>query len=100
MITFDDGYKNTYQNAFPLMQKYGFPGIASIIISKMDESGYMTGGEIRGLQDNQWEIASHTWTHPLLTQTHITKISHEITASKIALESWFHQKINIFVYPG
>lgn len=30
ILTFDDGYRNNYTNAFPLLLKYGFPALLSI----------------------------------------------------------------------
>ncbi len=100
MLTFDDGYKNVYQKALPIMQEYNYPGVASVIIATMDERWYMTGDEIRALRENWWDIASHTWTHPILTNISLEQIRHEIQWSKKALERWFGGEIQTFVYPG
>lgn len=100
MLTFDDGYDNVSSTALPLMQERWFRWIASIIIEKMDEEGYMSGVNIRTLQQHNWEIASHTWNHPILTGLPVNAIPFQIYDSKKSLENWFHTKINTFVYPG
>jgi len=100
LITFDDGYYDVYKNAFPILKKYGYTGIISLIPAHIDESDYLSGDQIRDLMKNKWEIASHTWTHPILTQTPIEKLSKEIYNSKIDLEKWFWESITVFAYPG
>lgn len=100
MITFDDGYFDVYQNAFPIMRKYNYVWIIGLIVAKMDESDYLFWRDIYALQSAWWEIASHTWNHAILTRIKNFKLIQEVKNSKKSLEKWFHTPIHIFVYPG
>jgi peptidoglycan/xylan/chitin deacetylase (PgdA/CDA1 family) len=66
----------------------------------MDEHGYLSGEQIRTLQNAGWEIASHTWDHSFLTQIQKSQLPFQIEESKKYLEKWFGKTISVFVYPG
>ncbi len=100
LITFDDGYYDVYKYAAPIMKKYWYTGVISLITASIDESDYMSGDQIRELLNNNWEIASHTWTHPILTRSPLEKVEIEIKKSKSDLEQWFWEPLSVFVYPG
>jgi peptidoglycan/xylan/chitin deacetylase (PgdA/CDA1 family) len=100
LITFDDGYHDVYKYAVPILKKYGYTGIVSLIPAHIDESDYISGNQIKELLKDNWAIASHTWNHPILTKTPIEKLETEVEKSKHDLEKWFWESINTFVYPG
>jgi peptidoglycan/xylan/chitin deacetylase (PgdA/CDA1 family) len=100
LITFDDGYHDVYKYAAPILKKYGYTGMVSLIPAHIDESDYISGKQIRELLKDNWEIASHTWTHPILTQTPIENLWVEVEKSKHDLEKWFWESVHTFVYPG
>lgn len=74
-ITFDDGYRNVYQYAFPIMEKYGFRGtvyMPTAYIGKENDWDVNIGGkkffhlsekEIEELSSFNWEISSHGMDH-------------------------------------
>lgn len=65
-LTFDDAYLNTFTVAKPMMDVYGFPGVAYIPISSVGNAGRMTLEQLKILQDLGWDIASHGYTHKYL----------------------------------
>lgn len=99
MITFDDGYYDVINQAYPIMKQYNFVGVVGLILAKIDESDYLFWADIRALQKSGWEIASHTWHHPNLSLLDETLLPREIHQSKEDLEKWFHTKVHIFIYP-
>jgi peptidoglycan/xylan/chitin deacetylase (PgdA/CDA1 family) len=71
MLTFDDGWRNQYTHAWPLMKKYGFTGTFFINPQPISAhyKGYMTRDMISALAKAGNDIESHTWRHLRLTRT-------------------------------
>ncbi len=104
VITFDDGYKNNYTYAFPILKKYNFPATVFVIVNEMnDPAGVcLSWDDISAMQASGLiTIGSHTFTHPLLTElTSQERIKNEIAGSKIALEEKLGREVNAFCYPA
>ncbi len=99
VITFDDGNIGVYENAFPIMQSYNFPGVFYIVASRIrDVEGFVNVEQINEMADAGWEIGSHSFTHQDITQNHDIA-DYEIRQSKITLEAALGVDINTFAYP-
>lgn len=85
IIWFDDGLESTYTNAFPIMESYGYKGVAAILTDYVGgewhdvnpegvDYGYrkmLSLDQIKELHSAGWNIESHSATHahfPDLTQ--------------------------------
>ncbi len=68
ILTFDDGYEDNYQNAFPLLQKYGMIGHFFIISDfvNADRAGYMTWNQVEEMAAAGQRFGSHSRDHPNL----------------------------------
>lgn len=106
VLTFDDGYRDFYENALPILVRYNFVATMFIASSFIAEdrrtfSGIecMTWTEVRHLRDAGIEIGSHTVTHPQLLAIPRTAVDVEIGASKILLEDKTGASISSFSYP-
>ena len=111
VLTFDDGWRNQYAYAMPILEKYGFTGtfgiisknVGSAVSASSTESGSpgskMTWAQIKDLQSRGFEIASHTETHPFLTHVTDQQLVIEITGSKKMLEAKLGTPVTSFVYP-
>lgn len=104
IISFDDGWKNNFTRAFPLLQKYNMTATAFIptnLVGKGTGPGTlgerMTWDDIAALRDAGWEIGSHTLWHPYLTKT--KRAREEIFDSKKALEEKLGITVTTFAYP-
>jgi len=88
-FTFDDGYEEHYATAFPIFQEYNIAATAYIIVGRV--GGYfgnqklMGWDQIKELQDNGWEIGSHTLFHRNLTELDYEEINAELEFSKMVL---------------
>lgn len=102
IITFDDGYRDAYTNAFPILKKYGFSATFYIITSYIDKNNpdYMTWDELRELEKNNMNIGSHTLTHPDLEKADSTRVDKEIGESQTTLQNQLGIKITDFCYPS
>ena len=99
VITFDDGNIGVYENAFPIMQSYNYPGVFYIVASRIrDVEGFVNVEQIIEMADAGWEIGSHSFTHQDITKDH-SIADYEIRQSKLALEAALDLDINTFAYP-
>jgi len=103
-ITFDDGYRNQYDYAFPLMEERGITATFYVITSLIrdyttEEQYFMSLAELHTLQDYGCEIASHSNTHPWFTYLEEWQIREECEISKEILQGNGFLAEN-FAYPS
>lgn len=107
VISFDDGYRDVFQNAFPILKKYNATATL-YTISDLDNPNrselkndlkLMTLNELKTLQNAGWEIGSHTTTHSDLFALSDKELVREISDSKKSLEKNLGVKIKYFAYP-
>lgn len=102
-IFFDDGWKNQFDVALPVLKDFGFKATFSIITDYIgiDRGTFwsrMNDDELRVLKNLGMEIASHSKTHPHMNNLTREQLIDEIINSKYVLtEMGFNVKI--FVYP-
>ena len=97
-LCFDDGYSSVYEVAFPLLKQYHYPATVFVIPSVLGQKGYLTLNQLRILSNNGWEIGSHTWSHPNLTEISLEEVEKELKKSKEwLLDKGF--KVYSFAYP-
>ena len=102
MLTFDDGWKNQYEYAFPLLQKYHMKAVFFIFTNPIDhkKSHWMSWKNILELDRAGMEIGGHTRTHPILTKIKDdVKLDHEILEPKNIIEKHLGHPIIAFAYP-
>ena len=99
VITFDDGHESVYENAFPIMNAYDFPGVFYIVANRLNGvEDFVDVPEIREMIAAGWEIGSHSYSHIDLTENH-ESVSREITESKSILENALAIQVETFAYP-
>jgi len=100
ILTFDDGYENFYQNAYPELQKRGMKAVSYIIVNNIGKDTYMTRDQIIEIENGGVEIGSHTLSHPNLVSSPDTKVTSEVKDSKKYLEDIIGKNIISFCYPS
>jgi len=98
LLTFDDGSETIYENALPMMQRYGFTGASYIVYNYVGIRNYMNADQIRALYAAGWEIGSHGLSHRDLTTRPYRQID-EIVESRRRLESLLGVPVLSFAYP-
>ncbi len=105
VLTFDDGYRDNYTIASPILKKYGFPAtifVTTDMIGKTDKRGLarLTLDEIKEMHTSGLiEIAPHTKTHPKLATLSMDEVRDEIAGSKRAVEEIIGAAAKTFAYP-
>ena|GEM_PF-476504 len=99
VISFDDGWKDQYKNAFPILKKYNFKATFFIITDSVGHSAYMDWGEVSKISDAGMDIELHSRTHARLPALSAEKARKEIEDSKKILESHIKKPVSVFAYP-
>lgn len=100
IITFDDGYKDVYDYAFPILKKYNFKANFYLISHWVGGESYINWDMAKEMDESKLiEIGSHTKTHVYLGKQNIEKIEEELKESKELIENKLNKKINTIAYP-
>lgn len=100
ILTFDDGYKNNFQEAYPVLRARGFTGTFFIIVRYVGTPAYMSWDEIAELAAAGMDIESHTYSHPDLTTLSPEAIAGEVREAERAIESHQGKRPRFFSYPA
>ena len=101
ILTFDDGYQDFYDNAYPLLRQFHDQATIYIITGKAGHAGYMTWDELRKLAASPLiTIGAHTRTHPDLRTLTAARSWNELEGSKVDLERELGRPVRHFAYPS
>lgn len=98
LITFDDGDIDVYENAYPIMKKYGFVGTFYIVANRVGADQFVSAEQVKEMAADGWEIGCHGYAHLDMSQDH-NAIQSEGYEAKKALEQKLGLQINSFAYP-
>jgi peptidoglycan/xylan/chitin deacetylase (PgdA/CDA1 family) len=98
VLTFDDGYRDTYEIVYPILKQYGFRSTLFMIVSEIDQR--LTLQELREMKAAGMEIASHSYTHRDLGSLTPQEQADEIAKSKEILDRLLNQNTRHFCFPN
>lgn len=109
IITFDDGYRSTYDNAWPILRRAGFSATVFLVSDLIGQTNAWDAGEIQEPLLNDSEIremhnggitfGSHTKSHPAMTKISTTQAGLELNESRRSLEKLLGSPVKHFCYP-
>lgn len=111
-ITFDDGYRDNFDNAAPILERYGLPATFFIVTQWMGTEivpwwdraegvrhPWMTWDQVRSLQQRGFDIGAHTRTHVDLGAVGGREAFEEIFCAREELERELEAPVDLFAYP-
>ena len=112
-ITFDDGYRDNFEEAFPVLSRYRMPAMIFPVTGFVLGEGehpryrentvpveYLTPEQIRLMKDAGMSFGCHTHTHSHLSGISPREAVLEIRQAKKLLEEWVGESVHVFAYPN
>lgn len=111
-ITFDDGFKNIYDLAFPVLKKFGFKATVFLVTGYCGRNNQWNGqpewvpsldllnwNEVVEMSNNGIDFGAHTMSHPNLSKLLFQQATIEIVNSKSMIREHLGKDTMFFAYP-
>ncbi len=108
VITIDDGWQSTYDIAYPLLKRYGYPATLFVYTNLITgSSATLSWDLIREMYANGMDMQCHTKTHRSLAwkngqesfEDYFEAIQTELTESARVLKSHLNKDVKYLAYP-
>lgn len=100
VLTFDDGYRDFYDNVFPILKEKNIKATSFVITQFAGGDRYLLWSQINELAGSGLVlIGDHTLNHPWLSKLDKSQETNQIVAAKNILQQNTGRNINLFAYP-
>ncbi len=100
-VTFDDGHRSNYENAFPLLEKAGLKATFFVLAGRVgNQAEFISWSQAREMVSAGHQVQSHGWSHRLLTLCNPQELEEELAGSKQELEQRLGVEVPSISAPG
>ena len=100
IITLDDGYRDLYTTAFPILVAHNFTAVSYIVTGFIGLKGYVTVDQIKQMDQYGFEIGAHTVNHADLARASQPWLTYQLVQSKRWLENMLGHSVLDMAYPS
>jgi len=102
ILSFDDGYRDNYENAFPILQKYGLRGTFFVLTAPADagDPAYLTWPMIKEMSEAGMDIQLHAKEHVDLRHRNYDYLVWEIIGGRESIEAHTGRPVVFMSYPS
>ncbi|MFQ5719979.1 MAG: polysaccharide deacetylase family protein [Acidobacteriota bacterium] len=105
-LTFDDGHRDTYTTAFPLLADRGLTATVYVTTGYVSTRDWfepggeaLTWADLAEMAAAGWTIGSHTVSHPRLTELPLAELRRELEESRAILQERLGRDCTHFCAP-
>jgi peptidoglycan/xylan/chitin deacetylase (PgdA/CDA1 family) len=99
VLSFDDGYREDFTNARPLLAAYHSPAVLNLAVQNVLDRK-LTVPQLRALVRTGWEIDAHSLTHPDLTTLDSRELRRQVAGSRLWIRRRLGVPVDFFCYPS
>jgi peptidoglycan/xylan/chitin deacetylase (PgdA/CDA1 family) len=99
VITFDDGWRDNFQFAFPTLVEFGLTATFFVISGSIDSEEYMSWAQLREMQNRGMQIESHTHSHVPLELLTESDAEQELLQSRALIEQRVGKAVRYMSFP-
>lgn len=100
LLSFDDGHRSNYSEAWPLLQEYGCKADFFVNTANVGSDGFASWSELRAMAEAGQSIQSHSHTHSYLTSLSKAELRDQLSRSKAMIEDAIGQPVSLLAPPG
>ncbi len=102
ILTFDDGYRDNYDNAFPLLRQYGFPATFFVLteVTGQDVPDYMSWDQLREIAAAGMDVECHGRVHDDLPKISHDRLVWQVLGCREMIEAELGQRPRFVAYPS
>ncbi|MDH5507130.1 MAG: polysaccharide deacetylase family protein [Anaerolineae bacterium] len=100
IITFDDGWRGSFDHGLPVLREYGYPATFFITKDFVGRDGFAGEAEIRAAAQAGMEIGVHGTSHRMLSACSFEEIVREFAECRQYLEDLTGQEARSASMPG